>query len=370
MPFSSSVRVAVTGAGCAAALLVGLSFGAHPIGAAVVASPTATASRVADAAFTQPEQVFDGDCLVLFTNAEASDMLATPVTQYSWELSYPGEYAVPNVGAMSCFWGTEIFGTGIDVVVLPEDVGYVQPALTEEEEQDPYYAESYDEYGRWCNWLESGAMACTVDVTANGIRMSGITFSVTAERSAVTASAIAVETRFVQRAESLAHVTPAPIRPAGTWDAPVDCEALGEAAGRDDLFGVDGDYAGFASGGTDVYSPNWVIWQGGVSPYCAIYVPGADAQAWFDFGYIEGGRWLEGMIAERTATEAKFVDGLGTVYLTALYWDNDWFLDDPNVEVDAVAFDGANMIEFTYEAPESYEYAKWVIAELNAQSVK
>ena len=88
---------------------------------------------------------------------------------------------------------------------------------------------------------------------------------------------------------------------------------------------------------------------------------------WFDFGYTSGGRWAEGFVAARATGKPKFIDGLGTVYLIPDEGRGDSVFEDPNAHVRVVVFNDVNMVEFD-DSPASYEYAKWLVAELNSRS--
>ena len=362
----SPFRSVIIGAATGGALVLTALLGAAPIGAPTSApTPTPTPTRTPDPVATKPEQVFDGDCSAVLSDAEASLILATSVIQSP--LEDQGYFAVPAAGAMNCFWGTSEYGTGIDVVVLPEGAGFTyELPEPEDEDEAAYYSEAYDEDGRWCGWLESGAIACTVDVTAHGVRISGIAFSLTDEKPAVRASAIATEQLFVERAEALEQVAPAPTLPAGAWDVPVDCEAVAEAATLVRLLDVDGPYLGYVSGGTDVYSPDSAAWPGGVPPECGIGVQ--NSAVWLYFAYLSGGRWAEPSVAALSSAPPEFIEGLGTVYTNS--WDGSerWiFGDSPDTRI--VVFSGVNMLQFWYDARESLQYAGWLVDELDALSL-
>ena len=362
----SPFRAVITAAAAVGALVLTVLLGVPPIGApSAVPTPSPTATRTPEPVVAKPEQVFDGDCNAVFSAAEASLIVATSVIQ--WPYEDQGYFAVPAAGAMNCFWGTDEYGAGIDVVVLPEAAGFTYvPPEPEDAEEAAYLAEFYDEDGRWCGGLESGALACTVDATAKGVRISGIAFSLTAEQPAVRSSAIAAEQLFVERAEALKHVAPAPIAPAGAWDVPVDCEAVADAASQVRLLGVDGPYVGYESGGTDVYSPDSAAWPGGVTPECG--VGAQDAGVWLYFTYLSGGRWAEPAVAALSSAPPEFVEGLGTVYTNS--WDGPtrWiFGDDPDMRI--VVFSGVNMLQFWYDPRESLQYAGWLVDELDALSL-
>lgn len=190
----------------------------------------------------EPAQLFDGDCSAMFADSALSDALGQELTQLSDELEAafssgqpiaPEDLLVEQAGGIHCMWGeapsADSFIPVLVVIAVPAD------AVTAAEDVE-------------CAPSDMSASGCPVDVTANGIRLSGLVTS-DADASQGLARVAAVEGLF----EASASATPAAGAPAaleGQWASGVDCAgiaaavdwaALGEAEPlqSDDTMGTD-----------------------------------------------------------------------------------------------------------------------------------
>ena len=118
----------------------------------------------------QPAQVFGGDCSAMFTDDAVSEALGQSVTLMSGTVTVdPESLLVEQAGGIHCSWSRPDSSLALLVVAVPA------AAVAVAEEQD-------------CVATMISDTSCPVDVTANGIRLSGV---VSADsQSAVVAPAV------------------------------------------------------------------------------------------------------------------------------------------------------------------------------------
>lgn len=229
----------------------------------------------------QPKQVFGGDCSLLFSTDEVSAAVGATMTVVPPADIFDNAGIIDEQnGGLRCAWKSDPYSV-VDVLVLPAE------------------AVSYDEPDTCGSFTESGIPACTLEATANGIRMSGMVGRIDAPVVDMEAAKQTLLALFTERATP-ANVAPVPIPAAGSWAFPVECESVVAAADLSGVPGLGADSTGYSgAGGSDAYYPPAVqaLWGPHGLPHCGI-----DGESVFlDFDASGGGRWKESELSAAPA---------------------------------------------------------------------
>ncbi len=271
-----------------------------------IAPPTPTTSPTPTAVvYSAPDQVFEGSCAALFSEAEVSEMLGTTVTLVGDSLRpyVPGTYSptvqaqiVPQLGGIRCDWEAEYPAPSLVLLALPSGV------LTIGEQGS-------------CT-VDYGITSCGVDATVNGIRISGAVIQ-SDDSTAATLQGVAdkVEAVFGERAAQTVAV-PAPVPSATAWRAIPTCEQLESNAEIRALvvsepsfigtWGSDGGYIYLPAEG-DVYSRTDTEYS------CPLNFSEGGQEYFCYFSALGGGRWNEDLLAQLPGAERETVAGFDAV---------------------------------------------------------
>ena len=259
-------------------------------------SATPTTEPTAKPVTVAPAQVFDGECSRLFSEAEVSEMLGTSVTL---QLQFNGPYIARKLeqrfGGIRCEWDGKYPNPGLTVLVVPSGV----LAIAEQE---------------YCAVDDSNAaMYCSVDVTANGIRISGAVSHADAGGGvSLQAEADKVEALFKERAMAVPAV-PAPTPSATAWTSIPTCDELTTNSEIQALILADPVFVGPLGGdGGYVYLPaeqDLYFSRSGARPNCQL----SGGEGYFIFSALGGGGWNEESLAELPGATREVVPGFDAV---------------------------------------------------------
>jgi hypothetical protein len=281
----------------------------------------------------QPAQVFGGDCSAMFTDAALSEALGQPVTQLDWQQGVdPESLLVEQAGGIHCYWGTSNTAGGLYVLALPA------AAATVPEEAE-------------CVGTMLGNSSCPVDVTVNGIRLSGV---VTAENDGAGSPerVVAVEALFTANANAAAAgVLPTPI--AGAWTNPADCAHVAETVDWVALGGT--PVVPDDTMGTDVYASavERELRGGRVLGWCYFFSPGVNVAP--AFWAVGGGAWARDAVLAQEGATVIDAPGFDLVVETPV---------DGGSTIDI--FDGVNWLRSDLRGPETYPALTAVVDVLDA----
>jgi hypothetical protein len=316
-----------------ALLAVGLLVGCAP---QLVPQSTPTPEPVELVEVDQPAQVFGGDCSAMFSDAALSEALGQPVGPSRWiEPVSPETLLIEQVGGLHCHWVGADSSTVLYVTAVPAGaVGAPQES--------------------GCTPTMVSNTSCAVDVTANGIRLSGV---VTGDfpGSDSLSRVDAVEALFAASANAApVFVADTPI--AGAWQNPVDCAAVAENVDWVALGGT-ADVVSDDTMGTDVYASavERALRGGRVLGWCYLYSPkGSVAPTFWALG---GGAWARDAVLAQDGATVLDVPGFDLVVETT----GSWHTFD--------IFDGVNWIRVLASEPETlYPAVTAIINELDAQN--
>jgi hypothetical protein len=305
-------------------------------------TPTPTESAaptgVVETGYDQPQQVFDGDCSAIFTNAEVSGIVDNTVKlldSSAYLIGALGSFSRQG-GGVSCTWESADSSAGLMVVVLPE-------GSANDQEEDTK-----------CGELDTGDTLCAVDETANGVRISGVMTGYGAKKATLLKRVAALESVFIERTSALAIVPTTPIPNPDAWSMPVDCAGVAERIDLEAAFGVSGPYNGDSGGAFDEFFAEPIAFPGGKWPTC--YASPKKGEDYVIYTILGGGRWAEPLVAEFPGTKRKDVAGVDAVYVTTTEY-NKWI----NI------FDGVNWVSVDYSSSKSVAAGVAVVAALNSE---
>jgi hypothetical protein len=274
-----------------------------------VVEPAETSTATVEPAepVAQPAQVFGGDCSAIFSDAALSEALGQPLTQPwlgqevpSWAVQplSPESSLVEHAGGVHCGWGTPPTSPdSFDGWVLYVDAVPASAVSAPEDVE--------------CVASDMSATGCPIDVTANGIRLSGV---VTSDIEGVDplARVAAVEALFVASANA-AEAPDAPAPPAGSWQTPSDCAAI--AASVDwKAVGESGPITSDDTMGTDAYGSVVEDDLRGGRPLYTCWIGGETWQT--AFSLLGGGAWARDAVLAQEGAEVVDVPGLDLVVTT------------------------------------------------------
>ena len=330
-------------------VFVTLLAGAMLVGCAPQPAPqsTPTPEPIELVDVDQPAQVFGGDCSAVFTDEALSGIFGIPLINpvmpedapdWWFPPIDPQSYLIEQAGGIHCTWGE--LSTSPDV--YPNVVLYVAVV--------PAGAVSAPEATE-CVPTEMSQTGCPIDVTTNGLRLSGTTTDI--EGVDQLSLVAAVEALFTARASATAPgVAPTPV--AGAWHNPVDCDAMAASLDPADFGATEPLQADYTMG-TDAYmSAVQVGLQGGrYLPGCSLYAdPGG-----VSFVALGGGAWIRDAVLAQEGATIVDVPGIDLVVETPV--------DGGGITVDT--FDGVNWLQTTWGDPETYPALIALIAALDAQ---
>ena len=250
----------------------------------------------------QPAQVFDGDCSEIFSGEALSAALGQQLTRptpaflapFSAASLEPETFLVEQVGGVRCNWAepqpdpTVFTGFVLGVTAVPAS------AVSAPEDTE-------------CIATDISATACPIDVTANGIRLSGFVTS-DAPGADKLARVAAVEALFVESATAAAAPvaqTPLP----GAWQTPSDCGDLvasvdWSALGAPDLQADE-------SLGTDAYTS---VVEMDLRGGRRLYTCWASSDVLqLKFSLLGGGAWMQDAVLAQDGATVVDVPGLDLV---------------------------------------------------------
>lgn len=294
-----SRRWAIVGVALAgAALLAGCTGTVTP-----PASPTPSATVTPPPAASTPDVLFDGDCAALFSASEvsaASGVVVDLVAVDPASAPRPFDAALTQLGGIECSYDEVATGERTSwFAAVPADRISVPAAA------DPYC------YGT--DVQGDGQGACSFDVEASGISLSGVVYSALGTTNVESRAAVdALVASFTATAATV--TVPEEFVLAGTpWQAVADCGMLVDAAdlagvlSAPGLTGAEGDGVGELALGSAAAATAASF----VS--CAVQTPDGSVSLTVDI--LPGGAWVAQSLADSGA-EAVTIDGLDAAFLT------------------------------------------------------
>ena len=262
-----------------------------------VPSPSATASAPADAeqaretGLTRPALAFNGQCDLLFSDAQLSSVMGAPLalTGNHWDEFWGGDALFAEYGGFECTW---ISGNArVIALVLPE-------AAVDYTPQDYECTETHD----------SSLMSCPMESIVNGLRISGLA-TLGQDPVAATVARDALLAIFTDKATGQAPV-PVPLAAVGSWSLTLDCAGL--AAGADFSavpgLGAGAVDVGALGAGKDISQAESAL----VATESACAVQGDSAMV--SFIPVGGARWTEERVAARPEASPLALDGVDAAY--------------------------------------------------------
>lgn len=298
---------------------------------ALQSTPTAAPPVLVDV--PAPAQLFNGDCSAMFSDAALSEAFGQAVTNPGWPTSAdPEALLVEQAGGIHCVWGG-LDGSTVLVVVAVPAAAVSSPENTE------------------CVATEISPTSCAVDVTANGIRLSGIVTADTAGADSPSRVAT-VEALFVTSAAAVAPVALTPLPDA--WMNPTDCDYVASTVDWATALDVTEPLVPDYTMGTDAYASAVEIdLRGGRVPgWCMLYSPSGGPG--ISFIALGGGAWARDAVLAQDGAEVIDVDGFDLVVKSTV-----------NGTVDI--FDGVNWIQTGTSDEPPYAALRAIIDALNAQ---
>ena len=293
---SAGIAIAVLLAGCAAPSVEPTPSATAP---AVPPTPTPTAPvDVPNPGGTPPEQVFNGDCLTVFSPEEVEIAATWPaMNPVGFVNSVPDMALVHQVGGLGCVWapldGVEGF---LQATVVPQEVLSARLAGD----------------GTTCFLQFEKTYICSVDVEANGYHLSAnlTTANDSSYEKANAASAVLAEI-FATHANALAAAVTIE-QPDGAWPLDFSCADLADSAkvGK----ALDNSDLKISDGGGDVQvtAAETDLWNG--RPFLRCYwrdgAPDADQIGEVTVAVLGGGGWSQLEVAQLPGAEEVNIDGV------------------------------------------------------------
>jgi len=318
-------------AGCAKDEPVGV---ADPV-PAVTPTPTATPQQTQETGDVQPVQVYGGDCAAVLPTTDLVAAAGQPLTPRGVDRGQPrsfaDDFAVRQVGGLECAW---YGGTALGAVIITVVPINAVPARAAEPCRvgEPGY--------------EWGEFVCDLELTTDGLHLSGRASFMGGTLATATTRAAAVSDLFESNAAAAEPVL-LPLPADDSWGNPLDCRILQPLLANPAILGGSPQPLLGGSGGTDVYfSPANVYLTGlGAEParlQCSIYsdteitaAQQADGKIpRLDFSALGGGAWVKDIIAARPDASPISISGVDSAIL----------VNDVDYGAWIAAFDGPNYI--------------------------
>lgn len=279
------------------------SGGEPPARVEPVETPTPTSAFVEVA---KPAQVFDADCSAIFSDAALSAALGQPLIQPWAEQETPLWLVQPltpegslveQAGGLYCAWSEpqadpDIFTGWVLLVAAVPATAVSAPEDVE------------------CVASDMSASGCPIDVTANGIRLSGLVTSDMAGADGL-ARVAAVEALFVESANSAAAPV-AQTQPEGSWHTPADCAAIAASIDWKSLGETEPIQADTL--GTDAYAS---VVEDDLRGGRRLYTCWLSGEKWgATFSALGGGAWARDAVLAQEGAEVVDVPGFDLVVTT------------------------------------------------------
>lgn len=304
------------------------------------AEPTAEPTEDPDAGGTPPAQAFDGDCSLVFTTQEVTDLsgwAATDAVQFV--STVPDMALVHQVGGIGCVWAP-----------AAGDDGYLQLTVVPQKQLSNQL-----EDGTTCFLQSEKTYICAIDLEANGYHLSAnFTTANTASYKKANAIAGRIADAFTAKADERDKAVTLK-EPEGAWPLDFTCADLGKKARVGKALG-DSDLK-ISDGGGDVQvtAAETDLWGG--RPFLRCYwadpdadpdaVPGTIAQ--LTVAVLGGAAWTQQEIAVLPGAEEVDVEGAERAIIVT----------DPNglgsSTGDLHIFDGVNWLVLSSEGVDPTE---------------
>jgi len=267
---------------------------AVPTGSSAV--PSAEPTEDPDAGGTPPAQAFDGDCSLVFSTQEVTDLAgwaaADPVELVN---TVPDMALVRQVGGLGCVWSP-----------AENDEGYLQLTVVPQKELSKQL-----ENGTTCFLQSEKTYICAIDLGANGYHLSA-NFTTANSASYNKANAISgrIADAFTARADELDKAV-TPKQPKGAWPLDFACADLGKRARVGKALGNKNLKISDGGGDVQVTAAETDLWGG--RPFLRCYWADPDAEsgeiAQVTVAVLGGAAWTQQEIAVLPGAEEVEVDG-------------------------------------------------------------
>jgi len=307
-------------AGCTPAPSVPTAAPTVPVAETSTPSPTPVPTQEPETGLVQPAQVFDGDCSSLLSDADASDLLGSPVALSPDTWIDTAEALVWQAGGFTCRWRGADSNYGLTLTAAPSTS----------------VADLDEPLDCAVGNVDSPSLTCGVESSANGIVVTGLAFIGTADSSAAKKKAAAKVGALTERiaensTESMWSPTPVPAENAwanpgtvATADPP-SCVELDAAITSDEFLGDGATRRNPGDGGGgDVYITPIARDLMGYTTHeawvCAWYVERTKAQVKkglltsFSAATVGGGAWVLDLVAQEDGVTEVTIAGADRAY--------------------------------------------------------
>lgn len=294
------------------------------------AEPTAEPTEDPDAGGTAPAQAFDGDCSLVFSTQEITDLAgwaaADPVAFVS---TVPDMALVHQVGGLGCVWSP-----------AGGDEGYLQLTVVPQKELSKQV-----ENGTTCFLQSEKTYICAIDLDANGYHLSAnFTTANTASYNKANAISGRIADAFTAHAEVLDQAA-TPKQPTGAWPLDFSCADLGKKAKIGTALGNKKLKISDGGGDVQVTAAETDLWGG--RPFLRCYWADPEAElgtiAQVTVAVLGGAAWTQQEIAVLPGAEEVDVEGAERAIVVT----------DPNglgsTTGDLHIFDGVNWLVLSSE---------------------
>ena len=311
-----------------------------PTGSSTAVAPVTTPEPVEtedpDAGGTPPAQAFDGDCSLVFTAQEITDIsgwaAADPIEFVS---TVPDMALVHQVGGVGCVWSPSAGAEGyLQATVVP------QKKLSKQLEA-----------GITCFLQSDKTFICAIDFEANGYHLSAnFTTANNATYDTANAMSVSLGEAFQAHAEARAKaVNPKSVK--GSWPLDFTCADLGKKAkvgkalGNTDLKIADG------GGDVQVTAAETDLWGGRpfLRCYWATTEESTDGITQVTVAVLGGAAWAQQQIAVMPGAEEVEVEGAERAIIVT----DPSGLGSPNGDLHV--FDGVNWLVLSSDGAQPEE---------------
>jgi len=287
-------------------LLSGCAAGS-PAPAPTTASPAPTGSAVPSAAPTEdpdaggsaPAQAFDGDCSLVFSTQEVTDLAGwTAADPVQFVSTVPDMALVHQVGGIGCVWSP-----------AEGDEGYLQLTVVPQKKLSDQL-----EDGTTCFLQSEKTYICAIDLEANGYHLSA-NFTTANSASYNKANAISerIAEAFTANADARAEAV-SPKKPYGAWPLEFTCADLGKKAKVGKALGNNNLRISDGGGDVQVTAAETDLWGG--RPFLRCYWADSDADpadsgtiAQLTVAVLGGAAWTQQGIGVLPGAEEVDVEG-------------------------------------------------------------
>ena len=266
------------------------------------AEPSAVPTEDPDAGGTAPAQAFDGDCSLVFSTQEVTDLTGWAASDpVQFVSTVPDMALVHQVGGIGCVWSP-----------ASGDEGYLQLTVVPQKRLSNQLEE-----GTTCFLQSEKTYICAIDLEANGYHLSAnFTTANTASYKKANTISGRIADAFTEHADEQEEAV-TPKQPKGSWPLDFTCADLGKKAkvgkalGNKNLAITDG------GGDVQVTAAETDLWGGRPFLRCYWADPDADPDAGTDSGTISqltvavlgGAAWTQQGIAVLPGAQEVDVEG-------------------------------------------------------------